>query len=144
MPEFANTEIINVSAEVVFDFLAHFENVPIWNYAIEATKKVSPGPVGVGTYYRQIRSLPTRGEEGFEVTAFEPVRRLAIDGPIGPYRMRASYQLEAVDGTTKLTNTVHLEPLPGTLNRLAVLAIPRVRSAMAANLGRLKRVLEGS
>jgi polyketide cyclase/dehydrase/lipid transport protein len=144
MPEFANTEIINASPDLVFGFLADFENVPIWNYAIEATTQVSPGPVGVGTVYRQIRSLPTRSEEGFEVTKFEPVHQLAIDGPIGPYQMRASYRLEPTGHATKLTNNVHLEPLPGPLNRLALLGIPKVRSAMAKNLAQLKQVLEGS
>ena len=29
----------------VFAFLADFENVPTWNYAIVETKKTSPGPV---------------------------------------------------------------------------------------------------
>lgn len=144
MPEFANTEIINASPDLVFDFLAHFDNVPTWNYAIESTTRVSPGPVGVGARYRQIRALPTRSEEGFEVTAFEPMRQLAIDGPIGPYRMRASYRLEPAGRATKLTNTVHLESLPGRLNRLALLAIPKVRSAMADNLARLKQILEES
>ena len=46
--------------------------VPTWNYAIVETKKTSPGSVGVGTAYRQIRSIPDTSEEGFEVTAFEP------------------------------------------------------------------------
>jgi hypothetical protein len=49
----------------VFAFLANFENIPTWNYAISETKKTSPGPVGVGTTYRQLRSIPSRSEEGF-------------------------------------------------------------------------------
>jgi predicted FMN-binding regulatory protein PaiB len=57
--------------EDVFAFLADFENVPTWNYAIVETKKTSQGPVGVGTTYRQIRSISGRSEEGFKVTAFE-------------------------------------------------------------------------
>ena len=50
-----------------------FQNVPRWNYAIEQTRKLSPGPVGVGTAYRQTRTIPRRTEEGFEVTDFEPL-----------------------------------------------------------------------
>jgi hypothetical protein len=57
-----------------------------WNYAIEKTRKASPGPVGVGTTYRQTRSIPSRSEEGFEVTVFEPGKRLAVRGQIGPFR----------------------------------------------------------
>ncbi len=76
MASFENTVIIQRSVEDVFAFLADFENVPRWNYAIVETRKVSPGPVGVGTTYRQTRSVPRRSEEGLEVTVFEPASRL--------------------------------------------------------------------
>ncbi len=113
METFANTLTIDRPAEEVFAFLADFENVPKWNYAIEKTRKASPGPVGVGTVYRQTRSIPGRSEEGFEVTVFEPGQRLAIRGQIGPFRARIGYLLEAVPGGTRLTNDVDLDPSPG-------------------------------
>lgn len=46
--EFANTITIERPAEDVFRFLADFENVPRWNYAIVETHKTSQGAVGVG------------------------------------------------------------------------------------------------
>ena len=95
MATFENTVTIQRPAEEVFAFLADFENIPKWNYAIEETRKASAGPVGVGTRYRQIRSVPSRSAEGFEVTVFEPARRLGIDGQIGPFAARISYLLEA-------------------------------------------------
>jgi Polyketide cyclase / dehydrase and lipid transport len=51
MATFQNTVTIRRAIEDVFAFLADFENVPSWNYAIVETKKTSPGPVGVGTTY---------------------------------------------------------------------------------------------
>ena len=113
METFENTVTIRRPADEVFAFLADFENVPRWNYAIEKTKKASPGPVGVGTTYRQTRSIPGRSEEGFEVTVFEPGQRLAVRGQIGPFRARISYLLEAAAGGTRLTNDVALDPSPG-------------------------------
>jgi uncharacterized protein YndB with AHSA1/START domain len=83
MGTFENTVTIERPAEDVFAFLADFENLPTWNYAIEETTKTSPGPVGVGTIYRQTRSTPRTSEEGFEVTGFEPISRLEIQGQIG-------------------------------------------------------------
>ena len=74
MATFENTVTIRRSPKDVFAFLANFENIPTWNYAISETKKTSPGPVGVGTTYRQLRSIPSRSEEGFQVTVFEPPR----------------------------------------------------------------------
>jgi hypothetical protein len=81
----------------VFEFLADFENVPEWNYAIVETHKTSQGPIGVGTTYRQVRSLPAKSEEYFEITEFEPDHRLAIRGGLGPFEGTLSYVLEHVD-----------------------------------------------
>ncbi len=119
MQKFENTVTIQRPAEEVFAFLADFENIPMWNYAIEETSKASAGPVGVGTRYRQTRSVPGRSVEDFEVTVFEPARRLAIQGQIG------------------------LDPSPAALRLLAPLATPKIKAAVAQNLCKLKLVLEG-
>ena len=84
MASFENTAIIRRPVEDVFAFLADFENVPRWNYAIVETRKVSPGPVGIGTAYRQTPSVPRRSEEGFQVTVFEPASQLEVQGSSGP------------------------------------------------------------
>ena len=141
MNTFENTVTIRRAPREVFAFLADFQNLPKWNYAIEQTVKVSPGPDGVGATYRQTRSLPRRGEEDFEVTVFDPPRRLAIYGQIGPFRARISYLLEAADGGTRLTNSVELEP-PTALGLPARLAAPRIKAAVARNLGKLKLIME--
>jgi uncharacterized protein YndB with AHSA1/START domain len=143
METFENSLTIQRPIEDVFAFLADLENVPRWNYAIEATRKTSPGPVGVGTTYSQTRSVPRRSEEGFEVTVFEPVSGLAIRGRIGPFRATVRYTLQPLDGGTRLTNQVELEPVSGPLRLVAPVAAPRVRTAVAANLETLKRILEG-
>ena len=72
MATFENTVMIRRPIEDVFAFLSDFENVPKWNYAIVETRKVSEGAVGVGTIYHQVRSVPSRSEERFEVTAYNP------------------------------------------------------------------------
>jgi uncharacterized protein YndB with AHSA1/START domain len=142
MGTFENTVIIERPVGAVFAFLAAFENVPTWNHAIETTTKTSPGPVGVGTTYLQTRSEPTRSEEGFEVTAFEPVSRLTIDGKIGPFHTRSSYVLTPVGNATKLTNHVDLAPSSRLLGLAAPLAVPKVKAAVSENLEKLKQILE--
>ncbi|HMG65232.1 MAG TPA: SRPBCC family protein [Streptosporangiaceae bacterium] len=142
MPAFENTATIQRPAEEVFAFLADFEKVPMWNYAIEDTRKMSAGPVGVGTRYRQIRTIPARTTEEFEVTVFQPASRLAIRGDIGPFRATVSYELEAVAGVTRLVNAVELEPARARLKLLAPLAAPKIKAAVAQNLGKLRLVLE--
>jgi uncharacterized membrane protein len=144
MQAFENIVTIRKPAEEVFAFLADFENIPMWNYAIEETSKVSAGLVGVGSRYRQTRSVPSRSAEDFEVTVFEPARRLAIHGQIGPFQARISYVLEAVPGATRLVNNVKLDTSPPALRLVAPLAAPKIKAAVAENLGKLKLVLESS
>lgn len=142
MATFENTVTIQRSVQDVFGFLANFENIPKWNYAIVQTRKTSPGPVGVGTTYRQIRSVPSGSEEGYRVTVFQPSTRLEIHGEIGPFTATMSYLLTPEGDGTCLANTVHLQPSSGALRLLAPLATSRVKTAVAANLATLKQLLE--
>ena len=142
MATFQNTLMIQRPIDDVFAFLADFENIPTWNYAIVQTTKTSPGPVEVGTTYRQIRSIPTRSEEGFEVTAFEPTTRLEVHGDIGPFTATIGYLLAPVGDGTRLVNVVDLEPASAASRLLAPLATSRVKAAVAANLNTLRQVLQ--
>ena len=141
MASFENTVMIRRPIEDVFGFLADFENIPKWNYAIVETHKVSQGPVGVGTIYQQVRSVPSRSEERFEVTAYHPPRQLEIEGQLGAFPSRLSYALDALPEGTRVTNAVELE-LRGPGRLLGRVAVPRVRDAVAANLQKLKELLE--
>ena len=141
MASFENAVTIRRPVADVFAFLADFENVPQWNFAIVETKKVSPGPVRVGTTYRQTRSAPSRSDEAFEVTVFEPASRLEVQGGLGPFTATVSYLLEPTGSGTRLTNTVDLES-SGLLTVVAPLATSRVKYAVAANLDTLKQLLE--
>lgn len=101
-----------------------------------------PGPVGAGSTYRQTRSVPGRSEEGFEVTAFEPVSRLAIQGQLGPFWTRASYLLEPNGSATRVVNQIAIEAPSAARRLVASLAVSRIKAAVAANLTELKRILE--
>ena len=142
MATFENTVLIARPIEDVFPFLSDLENIPKWNYAIVETRKISEGPVGVGTIYQQVRSVPNRSEERLEITTFHPPHQLAIRGQLGPFASHLFYALDAIPEGTRVTNTVELEH-HGAGRLLGRVAVPRVREAVAANLGRLKQLLEG-
>jgi uncharacterized protein YndB with AHSA1/START domain len=141
--KFENTVRIDRPVEDVFAFLADFENIPKWNYAIVETHRLSEGPVGVGTTYRQVRSVPSRSEETFEVTECEPSRRLAIRGGFGPLEGTMTYDLEPDEGGTRLTNSAQLEGR-GLAKLAAPLASGRIAEAVSENLTALKQLLESS
>ncbi|HEX5088689.1 MAG TPA: SRPBCC family protein [Nocardioides sp.] len=139
--EFSNQVTVRRTPADVFAFLSDFTQLPRWNYAITSTRQVTPGPVGLGSEFRQVRSIPTTSEESFEVTAWDPVRRLAITGDFGPFSGTLSYELEAVTGGTTLVNHVRLSP-HGVLGLAAGLAGSRLKAAVAENLEVLRRGLE--
>jgi uncharacterized protein YndB with AHSA1/START domain len=139
--KFTNMITIDRRPPEVFAFLTDFENVPLWNYAISETEKIADGPVGVGSRYRQTRTLPSRSKETFEVTEFEPDRRVSIRGTLGPFHSEVAYLLEPTGNSTTFTNTMNLQP-SGPLRLVAPIAASRVKSAVAANLHTLKQILE--
>ena len=138
---FENTLTIRRPPHEVFEYLAAFENVPRWNYAIVETHKTSEGPVGVGATYDQTRSIPSPAEETFTVTEFDPDHRLTINGDLGPFEGTLSYELESVPEGTQLTNRADLEG-KGFAKVAAPLLGRRVGDAVATNLQKLKEILE--
>ena len=141
MIRFSNTITIARAPAVVFAYLANFENLPRWNYAIASTRTLNPGPVDVGSRYRQVRTIPSHSEEEIEVTGFEPDHRLAIRGRLGPFFGDLSYTLTRSRDATVLTNTAALDA-PRGLALITPLVTRQVKSAVAANLGVLKQILE--
>jgi uncharacterized protein YndB with AHSA1/START domain len=141
--QFTNMITIDRPIAEVFAFLAKFENVPRWNDAISETRRISMGPMNVGAGYVQTRTLPTRSEEQFEVTAYQPDWELAFRGTFGPFSGQFIYELEAMGNLTRLINTVDLEP-SGPVNIIAPLVTSRIKAAVAVNLNKLKQILEFS
>jgi uncharacterized protein YndB with AHSA1/START domain len=140
---FANSVTIRRPASEVFAFLVDPANIPKWNYAIDSARQVSPGPVGVGTRIQQTRSVPRPATEELVITELVPGRRMVLEGDIGPLSGTLDYQIEDVPKGTKLTNTADLSGR-GPLRLLAPLAASRVRDAVAANLDKLRDLLESS
>ena len=139
--EFDNTVVIDRPPEDVFAYLADFSNVPKWNYAIDETHKTSDGPVGVGATYEQTRSIPTRSQESFVVSDFQPNQRLAITGDIGPFSGTLTYELEGSPEGTVLHNRAALQGR-GVMRIAGGIVGGRIREAVGANLQKLKQLLE--
>ncbi|MGA8245589.1 MAG: SRPBCC family protein [Nocardioides sp.] len=138
---FTNTITIGRRPEEVFAYLSHLEHLPEWNYALETTTKVTPGPVGVGSRYHQVRTIPVRREESLQVVEYDEGRRLTVEGSLDAFRARLEYVLLPQGVATVLTNTVDLVA-SGPLRLVAPVATRQIRSAVAANLEVLRQILE--
>lgn len=138
MLKFENTIRIERPVEEVFEFLSDFENVPKWNYYVLQVEKLTPGPTGLGTKYHQVRKTD---EQTFAIEEYEPNRRLSVKTtPESSPNLEMRFILEA-DGTgTRLLDQWKLETgQPALLEKLAG---GKVKSAVAQNLSKLKRLLE--
>ena len=125
----------------VFAFVADGENARRWRPGVLDVARQSGE--GLGAIYRQGVKGPggRRIAADYEVTAFEPDRRIAFRAIAGPVRPRGEYQFApAGDGTT-----VSLA-LDATLTGWKSLVMGRaVQSTMLAevrNLDTLKNILE--
>ena len=138
MLEFDHTIHIARPVGEVFAFLADFENLPKWNYYVLQVRKLSPGPVDVGTRYHQVRK---NDAQTFTVQKYEPDRRLAVKTtPDSSPQLEMSFLLEKDGDGTRLRDRWKLDSgQPALLEKLAG---GRVKAAVADNLARLKTLLE--
>ncbi len=133
---FENNVVIHRPVEEVFNFVADFENMPKWNYFVVDVEKTSAGPVGVGTTYHQIRQSD---EQDYTIIAFEPNQEIAMQVTSGA-DLSMHFTFDSEGSGTRLTDTWEFNT---GMNRLFEgIAQYRIKAAVAANLGKLKELLE--
>ena len=137
------TTVINRPVEEVFAFVANFENHPKWETDFQEVKRLSSGPVGLGTAYQCLLKLPGQtASSKFEITEFAPNQKIAFQGePAGPAKPKGSFLFESVTGGTKITSMPQPE-FSGFFRLLEGLMGGYIRKNNIAHLGNLKRLLE--
>ena len=110
-----------------FAFLADFESIPKWNYAIEETKKVRLGLSAAGNQMPRHAPFRTGSVEGFE-QMFEPARRRwrFTCGEVGPFQtIREATKSRQWPGRQRPTNNGNSISLPCDAQAGCPLAVPR-------------------
>jgi hypothetical protein len=95
----AASQVIQRPPAEVFRFVAtdHFENHPKWDPAVTFITQTSPGPIGVGTTARLVRTDRGRRIEGsMEVTEYQPVSSFTEVSRFGPFTLHARATLAPV------------------------------------------------
>ena len=101
--------VINRPLEDVFGFLGDLENNLKWRSGMIEAKKISAGPIGVGTTYRMINNFFGRRVEGEAVvTEYELNRKFATMNKSG-LQIETQRMFEPVDGGTRVTFSVRTE-----------------------------------
>jgi carbon monoxide dehydrogenase subunit G len=141
MPKASYAITINRRASEVFAFVADGEKCPQWRPGVLDIKRLSGE--GVGTKYSQGVKGPMgrRIAADYEVTVFEPDRRLEFQTLTGPARPHGRYDLEPVDGGTRLTFSLDAQ-LTGLSKLLMSSTVQKTMDSEVRTLDNLKRVLE--
>lgn len=114
---------VNRSPEELFALWADLERSTEYSAATVERRKLTPGPIGVGTRYHAIDRWPGRTVAfTVEITAYEPPRRMAASWS-GPMAGGWDVSFRALDGGTEVEFTPVMEP-SGVIGLLAPLMRP--------------------
>jgi uncharacterized protein YndB with AHSA1/START domain len=144
MPQAEASVTIARPVDAVFAYLTDGEKCPQWRSGVLDIKRVS-GDGGLGTRYRQGVKGPMgrRVAADYEVTAYEPNRRIEFQAVAGPARPHGRYDLAPDDGGTRVSFALDAQ-LSGLRKLLMGAAVQRTMDAEVKALDQLKQVLEAS
>ncbi|HEX2141391.1 MAG TPA: SRPBCC family protein [Candidatus Limnocylindria bacterium] len=134
--------IIRRPLEEVFAYVSDLTHSAEWQGGLLEVRKLTEGPIGVGTRYAFVRQFLGRQMESTnEFVAYEPDVTVRFKIPSGPMPGQGTYLFEATPDGTKVTARVELEPIG--LTRLAgPLIAASLRREIATGLPVLKELLE--
>jgi uncharacterized protein YndB with AHSA1/START domain len=141
MPEARHQVTIQRPPAEVFAFIADGLNGPKWRPGIVDIALLSGS--GVGATYKQGVKGPggRRVDADYRITTYEPDRHLAFEAIAGPVRPAGEYDLDEVDGATRLTFALRAE-LAGIKKLLMGGAVQKTMDSEVAATERLKSVME--
>ena len=142
MPEAQESMTIARPVDAVFAYLTDGEKCPQWRSGVLDIKRVS-GDGGVGTRYAQGVKGPMgrRIAADYEVTAFEPSRRLAFKAIAGPVRPTGEYTFQEAPEGTEVRFSLE-EPLSGWKRFIFGRPVQQTMDAAMKALDGLKELLE--
>jgi len=134
---------IHRPAEEVFAFVADQTNAPTWQHGLEEVRRVTEGPLGIGTQHVFVRRFAGRRlESRNRFTAFTPGRFVEFEIPDGWITGKASYRVDpAHDAASRLTSRMEFT-ISGPMSVAAPLLARLLARATHTDEAALKELLE--
>jgi uncharacterized protein YndB with AHSA1/START domain len=86
------------SPDDVFAYLGQLERHPEWQGQVESSELVTEGPTHLGTRAKHVRNVPGgKRTITFEISEYEPPRRMSFKGIDGPIRANGTVDVEPLD-----------------------------------------------
>lgn len=137
----------NIAAppETVYSYLADFQRHKEWSSGVAELEQTTSGPIGVGTEFRAVETVPMKFTSFSRITALEPPTRIAWEAWDGrSFRVEWQFELSPHTDGTRLVQRSRFHPT-GLMGKL-LLALMRKRQIPAENrqsLERISTILEG-
>jgi uncharacterized protein len=130
--------VIDRPIDAVLRFVHDPTNDASWQTTLIESAQLDEGPLRVGTQVRERRRfLGIHFEMTREITEYEPPSKSAFNYVAGGAPMSGRYQLEPLDGGTRLTATGYVEPR-GFFQWAEPLFTSMAARELEASLGHLK------
>jgi len=111
MLKIETSTVINRPVEDVFAVASNPEGYVKWSPGLVEVKRISEGPVGVGTTWRLVRqALGQRLEGDLKLTEYDLNRKFTLDSKSRPFPGKARWTFNAVDGGTRVSVLIQAEP----------------------------------
>lgn len=135
--------IVNQPVDSVFAYVSNSEHDGEWSTGtVTEVRKVSDGPLGVGTRFLNVHYFLGRRQEALmEVTAFEVPSRYSFDGKVGSGQVSVTFDFEPLDEGTRLKLSAQVETAGMFTLAEPVVAVILGRK-MTTDLNALKTLLE--
>ena len=137
--------IIGRPVEEVYSYVLDLtSNGAEWAPDLESVEKVTDGPIGAGTKFRQVQHvMGKRRNTSLELTAVEPNQKIEAGFKAGPMDVAMSAIFEATEEGTRVTIDGEASGR-GPLRLLSPMFARQGQKIWDARLANLKRVLENS
>ena len=91
--------------EEVFNYVVNVENAPKWQPAVIEVKRITNGPIGVGTKFKEVAKMMGRRVDTIcEITELETNKKFAFKGTSsGPFEYESTYTLEPKENGTSIS-----------------------------------------
>ncbi len=126
----------------VFDYVSDIQNGPNWQTGLLEVRRITDGPVGVGTRFTSVRKFMGRSvESDIEFSDYELNRKMSIKSVSGNSPFKQTFIFEPAADGTRLISRFELH-MGGIMALAEPLMASGVRRELAADFGRLKEAIE--
>ncbi|MEV7607453.1 SRPBCC family protein [Paenarthrobacter sp. NPDC089322] len=119
VPEVEESVVVARPQREVFDLLAKFESLALYDPFVMASAQVGDGPVGLGTRGRGTsRYMGKSSDWVMEYVEYEPPRRMVARSVEGNRDVTVTFECEPLDGGTRVTERIEVRSGLGLLDKV--------------------------